>query len=142
MKQLQKIHVIKCTWYTAAYSLYQGFWYNYCLRTSNHQVIQLYDVLIIGVIVVSSHTHLGFVCKGMLDTIIRSIRLSIIKHHQVFSYLNSCHYQRSFRKRNRGVHRLVGKIGKKPNKKTFLDSLNDMKNWNRDNSKSKLEGKR
>ena len=25
MKQLQKIHVIKCTWYTAAYSLHQGF---------------------------------------------------------------------------------------------------------------------
>ena len=86
MKQLQKIHVINVL-DTLQHTAFTKVLI-YCLRTSNHQVIQLYDVLIIGVIAVSSHTHLGFVCKGMLDTIIRSIRLSIIKHHQVFSYLN------------------------------------------------------
>ena len=117
----------------------------YCLRTSNHQVIQLYDVLIIGVIAVSSHTHLGFVCKGMLDTIIRSIRLSIIKHHQVFSYLN--YYVTRYTKVVQKAKPWRAQVGwknweKMKQKKTFLDSLNDMKNWNRDNSKSKLEGKR
>ena len=101
----------------------------YCLRTSNHQVIQLYDVLIIGVIAVSSHTHLGFVCKGMLDTIIRSIRLSIIKHHQVFSYLN-CYVTTKGRLESEtgACTGWLEKLGKNKTKKTFLDSLNDMKN--------------
>ena len=116
MKQLQKIHVINVL-DTLRHTAFTKVLI-YCLRTSNHQVIQLYDVLIIGVIAVSSHTHLGFVCKGVLDTIIRSVRLSIIKHYQVFSYFNC--YVTAFRKRNRGVHRLVGKIGKKQNKKRLF----------------------
>ena len=103
----------------------------YCLRTSNHQVIQLYDVLIIGVIAVSSHTHLGFVSKGMLDTIIRSIRLSVIKHHQVFSYLN--YYVTRYTKVVQKAKPWRAQVGwknweKMKQKKTFLDSLNDMKN--------------
>ena len=119
MKQLQKIHVISVL-DTLQHTAFTKVLI-YCLRTSNHQVIQLYDVLIIGVIAVSSHTHLGFVCKGMLDTIIRIIKLSITKHHQVFSYLNC--YVTAFRKRDRGVHRLVGKIRKKQNKKNFFGLL-------------------
>ena len=89
----------------------------------------MYDVLIIGVIAVSSHTHLGFVCKGMLDTIIRIIRLSIIKHHQVFSYLN--YYVTIKGRLESETVACTGwleKLGKNKTKKTFLDSLNDMKN--------------
>ena len=92
-----------------------------CLRTSNHQVIQLYDVLIIGVIAVSSHTHLGFVCKGMLDTIIRRVSLSVIKHHQVFSYLN-CYVTTKGRLQSETVA-CTGwseKLAKKPNKKRLF----------------------
>ena len=129
MKQLQKIHVISVL-DTLQHTAFTKVLI-YCLRTSNHQVIQLYDVLIIGVIAVSSHTHLGFVCKGMLDTIIRSIRLSIIKHHQVFSYLN--YYVTRYTKVVQKAKPWRAQVGwknweKMKQKKTFLDSLNDMKN--------------
>ena len=37
------------------------------LRTSNYNVIDLYDILIVGIIVVASHTHFCFVCRCMLS---------------------------------------------------------------------------
>ena len=80
----------------------------------------MYDVLIIGVIAVSSHTHLGFVSKGMLDTIISSIRLSIIKHHQVFSYLN-CYVttKGSLESETVGCTGWLEKLGEKKKKNFF-----------------------
>ena len=64
----------------------------------------------------------------MLDTIIRSIRLSINKRHQVFSYLN-CYVTTKGRLQSETVARTgwLEKLGEKKQKKTFQDSLNDMK---------------
>ena len=47
--------------------LFPHFTLHNILRTSNYNVIDLYDILIVGIIVVASHTHFCFVCRCMLS---------------------------------------------------------------------------
>ena len=50
------------------------------LRTSNYHIIDLYDILIVGFIVVASHTHFCFVCKCILIIFQNSERSTLSSH--------------------------------------------------------------
>ena len=57
------------------------------LRTSNYHIIDLYDILIAGVIVVATHTHFCFVCRCILRIFQNNERNTLSSHFTKYSIL-------------------------------------------------------
>ena len=67
--------------------LFPHFTLHNLLRTSNYHIIDLYDILIVGVIVVASHTHFCFVCRCILSIFQNNERNTLSSHLTKYSIL-------------------------------------------------------